>query len=115
MIALILHALGLVMLMMAGHIEYRTRSNYEIRSTKNEIVLKSISNLALLAWIGFGFSAAFWMNWYFALPALLISVALPGNFSQYIIQRNLVEKVIYCGTALGFILCLLSINMHNMV
>ncbi len=97
------------MLMTAGHIEYKTRNNSEIRPTDNEVLLRSVSNVALLSWLGFGFSAAFWTNWYWALPALIISVVFPGIFLSFLIERNLVEKVTYVGGGLGLIACLLSV------
>lgn len=112
MITFIFLAVGLLMLMTAGHIEYKTRSNDEIRPTQNEVLLRSVSNLALLSWLGFGFSAAFWTSWYWALPALIVSAILPGFFSSLIIERNLVEKVIYMGASIGFISCLLAVIVN---
>lgn len=109
MIAFIFLTAGLLMLMTAGHIEYKTRDNDEIRPTQNEVLLRSVSNLALLSWLGFGFSAAFWTSWYWTLPALIVSAILPGFFSSLIIERKLIENVTYMGASVGFISCLLAV------
>lgn len=105
MIALLLHVIGLVCLMSAGHIEYKAKRYQAVTPNTQAGNLRAISNLAILAWIGFGFGAAYWQAWYWALGILLLSVMVPGLYARRVIQLGLTRSITKFGLLTGLILC----------
>lgn len=103
--AFLFQSSGLFLLMLAGHIEYKTRGKLNLRAKSSEKKLRAIANISLLLWLAFGFSSAYWMPWYLALLALTLSVILPGNFTKQIIARDMVNKSTYYGFGVGLFFC----------
>ena len=107
-----MHTIGLILLMCAGNSEYKINkaASKDITSPEQK-KLRSSANLALLSWIGFGFYAAYWSEWYIAIFSLLFSVVLTGLYTDKI-KSYFEERIsysVYVATIAGILLCLLAL------